>query len=241
MCDAGRKWLSVSRSVTFAALLYSTMPTAPRCRTSKPFCARPIPAPRWQTTTLPAKAPSGVAFAQNGSLYGASAALTIGVGAERPAVSDVPVSVSVLSPAVTVTEFRKARFAVLAATVVVHGSRCPTVSAPGPSLPAEAATNTPALYASRNAIDTASLYGLFPPPIEKLITLTPSWIAFWTAAAESLEKQPSSPQTLYIITCARGAIPEIVPRETPKMLAATPRFPAAVLDVCEPWPLSYRA
>jgi hypothetical protein len=71
-----------------------------------------------------------------------------------------------------------------------------TVPASGPSLPAEAATNTPAAYASRNASSTGSVYGSVPPEIEKLITWTPSRIARSTAAAESDEKQPSMPQTL---------------------------------------------
>ena len=38
-------------------------------------------------------------------------------------------------------------------------------------------TNTPAAYASRNANSTASVYGLDPPPIEKLMPLTPSRMA----------------------------------------------------------------
>ena len=46
---------------------------------------------------------------------------------------------------VTWTVFTKAAFVVLAATVVTHGPRWSVVSAPGPELPAEAATKTPAL------------------------------------------------------------------------------------------------
>src|SRR5436190_19717568 len=122
------------------------MPTAPRCLTLKPFWMRPMPWPRWQTTILPVKAPSGVALAQNGSLAGAAAALTTDVGVLMPAVSDTPTSDRVAaSLAVRLIVFLKERLAVLAATVVTHGPRWATVSASGPELPAEAATNTPAL------------------------------------------------------------------------------------------------
>ncbi len=83
-----------------------------------------------------------------------------------------------------------------AATVVTHGLRWSVVFAPGPELPAEADTKTPAAYASRNASSTGSLYGSLPPEIEKLMARTPSRIARPTAAAESEGKQPSAPQTL---------------------------------------------
>src|SRR5437762_2821387 len=107
---------------------------------------RPIPAPRSHTTILPAKAPSAVAVAQNGSVNGASAALTTGVGVLIPAVNDTPTNDRVAPPvAVRLTMFLNARSAVLAATVVTHGPRCATVSAVGPELPAEAETNTSAL------------------------------------------------------------------------------------------------
>jgi hypothetical protein len=97
------------------------------------------------------------------------------------------------------------------------------------------------LYASRKASSTASAYGFEPPLIEKLMTSTLSVIAFWTAATESLWKQPWSPHTLYAMTCERGAMPLTMPRTRPKMLAATVRLPAEVLALCEPWPLSSRA
>ena len=44
--------------------------------------------------------------------------------------------------------------------------------------------------ASRNASSTGSVYGWPPPEIEKLMTLTPSGMACWTAATESEVKQP---------------------------------------------------
>ncbi len=37
-----------------------------------------------------------------------------------------------------------------------------------------------------------------------------------------------SPQALYVIKRARGATPETLPRSTPKRVAVTPAFPAAV-------------
>src|SRR6476661_9240346 len=112
-------------------------------------------------------------------------ARTTGVAASIPLVRDVPVSLS--RP---LSEFRVRtevywRIWVDAATVVTHGAKCPVVPAPGPSLPADVATKTPALYASRKAISAGSVYGSVPPEMEKLMTLAPSRIACWTAAAES--------------------------------------------------------
>ena len=76
--------------------------------------------------------------------------------------------------------------------MVTHGPPWSAVAGAGPLLPAEALTEMPALYASRNASSTGSVYGLPPPEIEKLITLTPSGIACWTAATESELKQPAA-------------------------------------------------
>src|SRR4051794_6760498 len=60
-----------------------------------------------------------------------------------------------------------ARRKVAAATVVTHGAGWSSVLAPGPLLPAELATNTPALAAPRNAIDTGSrTLDSDVPPIE---------------------------------------------------------------------------
>jgi hypothetical protein len=53
-----------------------------------------------------------------------------------------------------------------AATVVTHGPAWFAVDAPGPSLPAEAFTETPAAYASRKASSTASVYTEPLPLIE---------------------------------------------------------------------------
>ena len=61
-----------------------------------------------------------------------------------------------LAPFPSVSVASEARECVLAATVVSHGPVWATVEAPGPSLPADAATNTPARAANRNAISTGS-------------------------------------------------------------------------------------
>src|SRR5262249_6621103 len=61
------------------------------------------------------------------------------------------------------------------------------------------------------------------------------------AATASLARQPSSPQTLYAITWARGAMPETLPRSMPRSVAGTLPLPAAVLEVCVPCPMSSRA
>jgi hypothetical protein len=57
-------------------------------------------------------------------------------------------------------------------------------------LPAEAATNTPASAANRNAISTASRKFVRVPLIEKLITSTPSATDWSIAATLSEPKQP---------------------------------------------------
>src|SRR5262245_42248790 len=101
-----------------------------------------------------------------------------------------------------------APFHVDAPTVVSHGPPWAAVAAPGPELPAEVLTLMPALNASRNARSTGSVYGFAPPLIEKLITSTPSRIAWLTAFTESELKQPASAQTRYMITYAPGATPE---------------------------------
>jgi hypothetical protein len=73
------------------------------------------------------------------------------------------------------------RLCVLAATEVTHGESDgePTVPAPGPSLPAETARKIPARRALRKAIAFGSVHGSRDaPPIEKLITSTPSSVAW---------------------------------------------------------------
>jgi hypothetical protein len=58
-------------------------------------------------------------------------------------------------------------------------------------LPADAATNTPAAAAFMNATSTGVKISVVLPPIEKLITSTPSATAWSMAATESLLKQPA--------------------------------------------------
>ncbi len=55
-----------------------------------------------------------------------------------------------------------------AATVVSHGTAAgePTVDSPGPALPAEFATNTPASEAPRNATSVGPISALLSDPIE---------------------------------------------------------------------------
>ena len=61
-----------------------------------------------------------------------------------PAVIDAPVAVKVAPPPVTVSVEMNSRVWVDAATLVTHGLTWLAVPAPGPSLPAEVDTNTPA-------------------------------------------------------------------------------------------------
>ena len=121
----------------------------------------------------------------------------------------------------------------LAAVEVTHGLGCATVEAPGPSLPADVATKTPASAANRNATSTGSRKFVREPLIEKLITSTPSSTAWSIAATLSELAQPpseptSSQQTLYIARRARGAMPLILPSEAASPVAWTPLLPPAV-------------
>src|SRR5262245_35267324 len=237
-CTAGSQWVSVSTSARFA--LYRTMPTAPPCRTLKPFSTRALP-PRWHATILPVKVPGGAGVVQSALEYGASVDSTTGAG-PAPSVRDAPLLVKT-SPldAVTVSVVANSRVCVDAATDVTHGDKWFTVPAPGPSFPADADTKTPAAYASRNASSTGSLNGSVPPDIEKLMTSTPSSMACPTAAAESESKQLCGPQTLYAMTYAPGAIPWMSGRSVPRIETSVTMSPAAVEAVWVPWPLLSRA
>ena len=106
-----------------------------------------------------------------------------------------------VTPLPSVTEPVPLRLCVPAATVVSHGLGCATVLVVGPLLPAEAATNTPASAAYRNATSTGSRKLVAVPLIEKLMTSTPSATAWSMAATLSDPKQPppvgwSAQQTL---------------------------------------------
>ena len=190
---AGSQWLSVS--VSCLTGLYSTIPAAPPRETLKPLSTRALP-PRWHSTTLPVADPAVSLVWQSASSVGMPWPSTTGVGAEMPLVSVKPGMSNVAPPsAVRCSVDMNERGPVDAPTVVTHGPPWSAVEAPGPLLPAEALTEMPALVASRNASSTASVYGRAPPEIEKLMTLTPSTMACWTAATESEPKQPCAMQT----------------------------------------------
>src|SRR5918995_2838638 len=192
------------------------MPLPPACWTTWLFSIRAL-TPRSQTTILPLTfAGSSVPGKQRATeAAGAPAAPAADERTTEPVVGvvfdDAPVYDAPL-PSVSVAS--EARACVLAATVVSHGPGCATVEAPGPSLPAEAATNTPARAAKRNATSTGSRKLVLEPLIEKLITSTPSATA-WSIAAmlSELAHPPASPfqQTLYAAMRARGAMPLILP------------------------------
>src|SRR6478736_5513105 len=113
--------------------------------------------PRRQSTTLPVTfAGSSVrALHRATSAAGApgSPALAESTSGESGSalVTEAPLIVKVSLAPLTVTVEMKARASVLAPTVVTHGTDAgePTVPAPGPLLPAELATNTPASDAPR--------------------------------------------------------------------------------------------
>jgi hypothetical protein len=132
---------------------------------------------------------------QRGLLYGAAEESTIGSG-PAPWVIEAPWNVAVVEPAVSVSVDWNVRVCVDAATVVTHGLRWFRRPRAWARVPAEAATNTPAAYASRKDNSTGSVNGSVPPEMEKLSTFAPSRIACCTAAAESESKQPWIPQTL---------------------------------------------
>ena len=89
--------------------------------------------------------PAGAGASQPGLLYGGAEASTTGSGDAIPAVMLAPVSVAVTPDApVRLSVEVNARSCVDAAALLTHGPRWLTVPAPGPSLPADVATNTPA-------------------------------------------------------------------------------------------------
>src|SRR5262249_46474927 len=136
----------------------------------------PVGLPRSQTTILPVTfagsrtaTPPLPAFEKHWRTLSGSAparpasfARTSGVSAGTPATIEVPWNVRP-SPSVSVLWNE---VCVLAATVVSHGLGCATVDAVGPLLPADAATNTPASEAFRNATSTAFRKFVVVPLIE---------------------------------------------------------------------------
>jgi len=93
---------------------------------------------------LPLNNPRGAGASHSGFEYGAADESTTGNG-PTPGVMDAPLTVNV-SPleAFSVSAVANSRVCVDAATVVTHGDRWFAVRAPGPSLPADAETKTPA-------------------------------------------------------------------------------------------------
>src|SRR5215211_5532382 len=138
------------------------------------------------------------------------------------------------------SELRNVRLCVPAATVITHGASAgePIVAAPGPSFPAEAETKMPALRASRNASESRSFQGsLEVPPIEKLMTSTPSSVA-WLIPARIAVMGHVSMQALYVTRLACGATPErrfSTVRVGPTSRPST-TLPADVDAVWLPWP-----
>src|SRR5215208_743856 len=135
-----------------------TMPTPPARFTSKLFAIRST-TPRSHWTTLPAALTgSRLPGAHNFALASeADASLTLRdvtscVGVVSGGVVEAPTYRAPLPS----SSAWKARRCVAAATVVTHGAGWSSVLAPGPLLPAEFATNTPALDAARNAWATGS-------------------------------------------------------------------------------------
>src|SRR4051794_4656663 len=125
-------------------------------------------------------------------------------------------------PLMPVRELTNFRLWVVAATAVTHGAFAgfPIVCGPGPELPAATDTKMPASRAPRNATLFDSRYGSTKfcqgsfelPPMEKLITSTPSAVAWSIAATVSGERHVPIAgvvvHALYVIRFACGATPE---------------------------------
>ena len=178
----GSQWLSVSTSASVG--LYRTMPAAPPWQHVEALPRPGLCRRAGRRRSCRSKRPGGRRRRRR------ARRCSRGVRgqddrqrAATPAVIEAPSAVKV-SPLAGGQRQRVAnsRVWVEAATVVTHGDRWLAVPAPGPSLPAEADTKTPAAYASRKASSTGSVNGSVPPEIEKLMTSTPSRIACPTAA-----------------------------------------------------------
>src|SRR5436190_1078298 len=102
-------------------------------------------------------------------------------------------------PLMLVSALTNLRLCVVAATAVTHGAFAgePIVRAAGPEFPAATEANTPASRAPRNDAALESDHGSWdPPPIEKLITSTPSATAWSIAFVVSAVRQPAAVQAL---------------------------------------------
>src|SRR4051812_28004740 len=128
--------------------------------------------PRRQSTTLPATFAGSSEFGMQSSAlacvapaFTALAASTSGVSGSA-LVTDAPtIENCSLLPLIVAVELNW-RVSVSAPTVVSHGTEAgePTVPTPGPELPAELATNTPASEAPRKACSSGpKTYDVVPP------------------------------------------------------------------------------
>src|SRR3954468_3034987 len=168
-CVAGATWTSATWPAP-TAMLAMIVPTPPASATAAGLSTRAFvgsvetETPRLQTTILPATfAESSSATPPFADLEKHCASFTVSAPATpafvdritgfrdaTPGTIEVPVKVAPL-PSVIVSWNA---VCVLAATVVSQGLGCATVETVGPLLPADAATNTPASSAKRNATST---------------------------------------------------------------------------------------
>src|SRR5919197_6542994 len=103
-------------------------------------------------------------------------------------------------PPMLVSALMNLRLCVVAATAVTQGAFAgePIVDGAGPELPAATDAKTPASRAPRNACAFESLHASRePPPIEKLITSTPSAVAWSIACVVATFRQPAAVHALY--------------------------------------------
>src|SRR3954466_13838796 len=147
-------------------------------------------------------------------------------------------------PVIPVRWLRNLRLWVVAATAVTHGAFAgePIVRPDGPELPADTDAKMPASRAPRNACPLVLVHALLePPPIEKLITSTPSAVAWSIACVVSALRQPAAVHALYVIRFACGATPEsfrVMSIVGACSTAAGVTLPTAVLAVWLPCSLS---
>src|SRR3954451_2502861 len=121
--------------------------------------------PRRQSTTLPATFAGSSEFGMHSSAWAAVAGALAAPAASTSGVSgsawvtDAPLIENCSLLPLIVAVAVNARASVSAPTVVSHGTEAgePTVEAPGPELPAELATNTPASEAPRKATSSGPI------------------------------------------------------------------------------------
>src|SRR3954453_14904093 len=120
-----------------------------------PLTAAELREPGKHSSASAADAPAAAEFAESTICAAGSAAVT-----DAPRIAPTPL--------LTVAAPSKVRAALSAATDVTHGAAVgvPRVPGPGPSLPAELATKTPASDAPRKEISTGSMSVGVLAPIE---------------------------------------------------------------------------